>query len=147
MATESEINSKSTPPPDLPIRCQVVTPERIVVDEWVSQVVLPLPDGEYGIAKNHDPVIARLGYGSFRMKSGSIVRKYYVDGGFLQIRDNMVVILTNRAVDVSALNISEIDQQISATKSRSAQSDELIESRLVDLDRLRVRRRLASAAK
>ncbi|MFM1801657.1 MAG: synthase epsilon chain, sodium ion specific [Planctomycetota bacterium] len=147
MATESEINSKTTAPPDLPIRCQVVTPERIVVDEWVSQVVLPLPDGEYGIAKNHDPVIARLGYGSFRMKSGNTVRKFYVDGGFLQIRDNMVSILTNRAVDVSSLNITDIDQQIAATKSRSANSDELISSRLIDLDKLRVRRRLASSSK
>jgi F-type H+-transporting ATPase subunit epsilon len=147
MATESETNTKSTPPPDLPIRCQVVTPERIVVDEWVSQVIVPLPDGEFGIAKNHDPVIARLGYGSFRMKAGSASRNYYVDGGFLQIRDNIVVILTNRAVDVSSLNAAQIDEEIATVKGRTTHSAADLEGRMIDLDKLRTRRRLAGSAK
>lgn len=146
MSTGSTEKSRDTPPSaDQTIRCQVVTPERIVVDEWVSQIVVPLPDGEYGIARNHDPVIARLGFGSFRYKSSGTQRSYFIDGGFLQIRDNVVVILTNRAVDVASLNASQIDQELAAAKARPARNDAEINARLVDLDKLRSRRRLASS--
>lgn len=145
MANGSETNTKTMPTPDQQIRCQVVTPERIVVDEWVSQVVVPLPDGEFGISKNHDPVIARLGYGAFRMKSGSNSRSYYIDGGFLQIRDNEVVILTNRAVETKSLNSAQINEEIDLVKSRPAKTDHELQTRLIDLDKLRTRRRLATA--
>ena len=148
MSSGSSENSRDTSPSaDLPIRCQVVTPERIVVDEWVSSVIVPLPDGEYGIARNHDPVIARLGYGSFRVKTTGALRNYYIDGGFLQIRDNLVVILTNRAIDVSSLSTAQIDQEIATVKARTVRNDSEINARLTDLDKLRSRRRLASPSK
>ena len=148
MATASTENRSSTPPSsDLTIRCQVVTPERIVVDEWVRQIVVPLPDGEFGIGKNHDPVIARLGYGSLRLKLATGQRSFFVDGGFLQIRDNLVVILTSRAVDASGLNASQIDEDLKSVSKREATSDISIDARLVELDKLRSRLRLAKQNK
>ena len=75
-----ENRSTTAPSSDQSIRLQVVTPERIVIDEWVKQVVIPLPDGEYGIAKNHDPVIARLGFGALRLNSPTGQRRYFLNG-------------------------------------------------------------------
>lgn len=143
----TESRSDTPPSPDLAIRCQVVTPERIVLDEWVRHVVVPLPDGEFGVAKNHDPVIARLGYGSLRLRLASIDKNYYLDGGFLQIRDNHVVILTNRAIESSGLRPDEIERDLAAAKSRTASDDFAIESRLVEIDKLRTRLRLAKRNK
>ena len=148
MASAVTEKSSNTPPSaDQSIRVQVVTPERIVVDEWVKQVTVPLPDGEYGIAKNHDPVIARLGFGPLRLKSPSAQRSYFLDGGFLQLRDNIVVILTNKAVESSSLNSAQIDQEIQSARSRPAASDSDIETRLTDLAKLRARLRLAKQSK
>lgn len=148
MSTGSTETRSDTPPsPDQAIRCQVVTPERIVLDEWVRQVVVPLPDGEFGIARNHDPVIARLGYGSLRLKLASLEKNYYLDGGFLQIRDNHVVILTNRAQEATGLRAEEIEKDLAAAKSRAASDDVSIEARLVEIDKLRTRLRLAKRTK
>lgn len=148
MASPISENNAATPPSaDQAIRVQVVTPERIVVDEWVRQVVVPLPDGEYGIAKNHDPVIARLGFGPLRLKSPTTQRNYYVDGGFLQLRDNMVVVLTNKAVESGSLSAGQIEQDIQAARSRSATTDSAIETRMMELDKLRSRLRLAKQTK
>lgn len=148
MATATTEKSGNTPPSaDQSIRVQVVTPERIVVDEWVKQVTVPLPDGEYGIAKNHDPVIARLGFGPLRLKTPSSQRNYFLDGGFLQLRDNTVVILTNKAVESGSLNSGQIDQELQATRSRAAASDSEIDARLTDLAKLRARLRLAKQTK
>lgn len=148
MSTGSTETRSDTPPsPDLAIRCQVVTPERIVLDEWVRQVVVPLPDGEFGIAKNHDPVIARLGYGSLRLKLASLDKNYFLDGGFLQIRDNHVVILTNRAQEATGLRAEEIEKDLATAKSRPASDDASIEARLVEIDKLRTRLRMAKRTK
>lgn len=143
----TETRSDTPPSPDLAIRCQVVTPERIVLDEWVRQVVVPLPDGEFGIAKNHDPVIARLGYGSLRLKLASIEKNFYLDGGFLQIRDNHVVILTNRAQESSGLKAEDIERDLATAKVRPATDDASITARLVEIDKLRTRLRLAKRTK
>lgn len=143
----TEPRSDTPPSPELAIRCQVVTPERIVLDEWVKQVVVPLPDGEFGIGKNHDPVIARLGYGSLRLKLASIDKVYYLDGGFLQIRDNHVVILTNRAQEASGLRVETLERELEAARSKVANDDASIEARLTEVDKLRARLRIAKRTK
>ncbi len=79
-------------------QCVVVTPERAVLDETVDFVALPMYDGELGVLVNRAPLIGRLGAGDLRLKHGETEKHYFVDGGFAQIRDNVVTVLTSRAV-------------------------------------------------
>ena len=68
------------------IKCTVVTPEDTALEEDVSFVVVPMPDGELGVAAGHSPMIGRLGYGELRLKaSDGTESRYYVDGGFVQV--------------------------------------------------------------
>jgi F-type H+-transporting ATPase subunit epsilon len=80
------------------LRCVVVTPERAVLDEPSDFVALPLYDGELGILPGRLPLIGRLGFGEMRLVRGQQTQRYYVDGGFAQVRDNVVTVLTARAV-------------------------------------------------
>ena len=50
------------------------------------------------------PLIGRLGYGELRTKQEETVHRYYVDGGFAQVRDNVVTVLTNRALTTDAID-------------------------------------------
>ena len=75
-----------------------MTPEATVVETTADFVALPLVDGEYGVAPLHSPMIGRLGYGELRIRSGGHVDCYYADGGFVQVNNNLVSVLTNRAV-------------------------------------------------
>src|SRR3954454_1645267 len=79
------------------LQCVVVTPERILFDEVVEFVALPLFDGELGVLPGRSPLIGRLGYGELRTKALGATRRFFVDGGFAQIRDDVVTVLTNRA--------------------------------------------------
>ena len=45
------------------LKCIVVTPESMVLDQAADFVALPLFDGELGIAPLHTPLIGRLGFG------------------------------------------------------------------------------------
>ena len=80
------------------VQCVVVTPERAVLDEAVDFVALPMYDGELGVLPGRAPLIGRLGYGELRTRRGGAVRRYYVDGGFAQVRNNVVSVLTGKAI-------------------------------------------------
>jgi F0F1-type ATP synthase epsilon subunit len=79
------------------LTCLVVTPEQTALEQKCDFVALPLYDGEIGIAPGRSPLIGRLGYGEMRIKTGGVTTTYYVDGGFVQVDDNIVSVLTNRA--------------------------------------------------
>lgn len=87
-----------------PISCRVVTPEATVFDESVSGVVVPAFDGEVGILRNHAPMVALVGLGEMRVRSGGQVSRLAVDGGFLQVKNNCVIILTTRAATADSLD-------------------------------------------
>ncbi len=80
------------------VRCVVVTPERSVVEETVDSVVVPLYDGELGILPGRLALAARLGAGELRLTVGDQTTSYFVSGGFVQVRANVVTLLTTQAV-------------------------------------------------
>src|SRR5262249_8426537 len=91
------------------LRCVVVTPERAVLDEPADFVALPMYDGELGVLPGRAPLIGRLGYGELRLRRGADTKRYFVDGGFGQVRANVVTVLTQRAILAD-----EIDQSAAA---------------------------------
>src|SRR6187200_1301104 len=102
------------------LTCTVVTPEQTALETKADFVALPLFDGEIGIAANHSPLIGRLGYGEMRIRSGGQTQVYYVDGGFVQVADNVVAILTNRAVAAKNLDAAAAETQLQSALQRAA---------------------------
>lgn len=109
------------------MECIVVTPEAQVRDGIARFVALPLYDGEIGIAPLHSPMIGRLGYGEMRITHGDgHMERFYVDGGFVQVHNNIVSVLTNRAIPASDLNAASAAEQLTAARARPAHSPELL---------------------
>jgi F-type H+-transporting ATPase subunit epsilon len=109
-----------TTPTSTSLRCVVVTPESTAVDTPCEFVAVPLFDGEAGIAPGRAPLIGRLGYGELRVRNGGQTSRYYVDGGFVQVADNIVSVLTNKAVLSSAINATAAQEQLSAALATHA---------------------------
>lgn len=107
------------------IQVVIVTPEATVLDRKAEFCALPLVDGEIGILTGHAPTIGRLGYGELRVRDGSTTLHYYVDGGFAQISDNLVSVLTSRAVPVSELREAEIRERLTAAEHSSGSASEM----------------------
>ena len=104
----------------------VVTPEATVLEQEAEFVALPLYDGEIGIAPLHSPLIGRLGYGEMRIKTGAKTLHYYIDGGFVQVVDDVVSVLTNRAVLASKLDIAVAQAQLSSAMTKPVDTPELL---------------------
>lgn len=123
------------------LTCVVVTPEQTVLSESTDFVALPLFDGELGVAPKHSPMIGRLGYGEMRLGRGPSARRYYVDGGFVQVLNDVVTVLTGRAVDAAKLDAEVAREQLRTAQSRPANTEELlaIRDRLIAQSRAQIR--------
>lgn len=82
---------------DAPIRISVISPERTIYEGTADMVVAPAWDGEVGILKNHAPMIVLLGQGDLRVRRGNTEERFFVGGGFLQVIDNTITVLSERA--------------------------------------------------
>jgi F-type H+-transporting ATPase subunit epsilon len=96
------------------MKCVVVTPERAVLDTTCDFVAVPLYDGEMGFLPGRQPMIGRLGYGELRVVQGKTTRRYYVDGGFVQVRDDVVTLLTAKAVPAEELKVDAAQAALEA---------------------------------
>lgn len=102
------------------IQVVVVTPENTVADIAAEYCAVPLIDGEIGILPGHAPTIGRMGYGEMRVRHANKTEAWYVDGGFVQIADNVVSVLTGRAIPVGKLNAEEIRQRLATAEANSS---------------------------
>jgi F-type H+-transporting ATPase subunit epsilon len=102
------------------LQCVVVTPEKTWLDELVDFVVLPVYDGELGVLPGHTPLIARLGFGELRTKTGESLSRYFVDGGFAQVRDDVVTVLTHRAIPAEQLDTAAAAQELERAEALRA---------------------------
>jgi F-type H+-transporting ATPase subunit epsilon len=94
------------------VQCVVVTPERAVLDEQVDFVALPMYDGELGVLPGRAPLIGRLGPGELRTTKGARTARYFVDGGFAQVRADVVTVLTPRALRAEELTVPVAEQAL-----------------------------------
>ena len=125
------------------VKCIVVTPEATVTEKTVDSVVVPLYDGELGILPGHAPLIGRLGFGELRMQHGGQTERLYVDGGFVQVADDVVSLLTEDAKPVEKLEEAEAKALLAEAQEKTANTVELQAIRQRSLDRARAQIRLA----
>jgi F-type H+-transporting ATPase subunit epsilon len=108
-----------------PLQCMVVTPERTVLDERAEFVAVPLYDGELGIMRGRAPLIGRLGQGLLRTRStDGRTHEIFVDGGFVQVRDDVVTLLTSRATSAENVDAAVVQKDLAAARAIVAKTPE-----------------------
>jgi F-type H+-transporting ATPase subunit epsilon len=107
------------------INLTITTPERIVFQDQVDEVVLPTPQGEIGILPNHLPLISLMSAGEIRVKKGEEMTPLAVSSGFIEVRNNQVTILAD-----TAEKAEEIDEQRAQAGRERAQA--LMKERATD---------------
>jgi F-type H+-transporting ATPase subunit epsilon len=109
---------------DKTLKCVVVTPERAVLDQAVDFVAVPMYDGELGVLPGRAPLIGRLGYGELRTQVGQTICRYFIDGGFVQIRNNVVTVLTARAIPAEDIKLAAAEDALRVAQKIAATPEE-----------------------
>ncbi|MCX5756508.1 MAG: F0F1 ATP synthase subunit epsilon [Gemmatimonadetes bacterium] len=79
------------------LRVSVISPEAVLFEGDASSVVAPAFDGEVGILTGHAAMVTTLGTGTLRLGDG---QSFKVEGGFLQVDENTVRVVTEKASKV-----------------------------------------------
>lgn len=112
----------------------VISPEKPLFSGKADSVVARAYDGEVGILVNHAPMLTKLGTGQVVITKGGTVTRFAIQSGFLEVADNKVVVLSERAVAVEdthwvkAEEIAAVEKELSETTDRSRREE--LEERL-----------------
>lgn len=129
------------------LHLKIVTPEKLILDGEVSQVNIPTEQGELGILPHHANLMAKLMPGELVIKRNGKIETMAVGGGFLQITDNILTVMTDLATyaaDIDERAVEEAKKRAETALSQTLSNEEYAET-LANLEKslaqLRVKRR------
>ena len=95
----------------LKINFEIVTPERVVLKEQVSQVTAPTKQGEITILPNHIPLVASLMPGVIEVVKTDGTREVMsISGGFIEVLKDKVVILADTAERAEEIDVKRVEE-------------------------------------
>jgi F-type H+-transporting ATPase subunit epsilon len=94
----------------MPLRLDIVTPERLAYSDDVDEVIAPGSQGELGILPHHAPLLTTLGLGELRVRKGGAEEVFAIVGGFLQVRPDRVVVMAETADMASEIDLERAEE-------------------------------------
>jgi F-type H+-transporting ATPase subunit epsilon len=94
----------------VPIKLDIVTPEKLAYSDEVDAVVLPGSEGELGVLPHHAPLISTLGAGELRLRKGGEEESFAIIGGFLQVLPDKVVVMAENADMASEIDLDKAQE-------------------------------------
>lgn len=79
------------------MKVSVISPDRTIYEGEADSIVVPAWDGKLGVMPGHAPLLVLLGEGEMRVTSNGTDERFHINGGFLQVVDDVVTVLSERA--------------------------------------------------
>ena len=89
---------------------EVVTPDRLLVREQVSEAQIPLANGYIGVLPKHAPLLGELGTGDLTYVAGGRRRHMVVSGGWTEVLDEHVRVLADSAEDADDIDLARAEE-------------------------------------
>ena len=103
---------------------ELVTPERMVVSQDASEVVVPGVEGEFTVFAGHAPVISTLRPGVVHATLGDGRKiRAFVKGGFAEVDADHVTILAARALNVESMDAEAIGKELQTAEAELAAAE------------------------
>lgn len=119
------------------IQVILATPYKPYYNGMAESVIVPLYDGLAGVLKNHVDMIAQLGSGKLIINTNEDKNIFFIDGGFLEVSKNKVVILAHEAYKKDEINYNDVEKQYKSILQEVAINDEQILQKIQRLDSVR----------
>lgn len=124
----------------------LITPERAVLDLEATFVAFPAFDGEMGVLPHRAPLVVKLGAGELRVEGPEGEHRYFVDGGFGQMVDNRLTLLSEQARPVAELDRAQAERELEAARALPGSDEAAQTARERAVVRARAKLRLTRAA-
>lgn len=121
----------------------IITPERAVYSGDTTSAVVPAHDGEIGFLTHRAPMLVRLGVGTLRLKTDDGDLAFYVDGGFAEMVDDQLTVLTEDAIPAADLGRAQAESELTEALDLPAQTVDEVTARDQALARAKAKVKLA----
>ena len=104
------------------IDLQIVTPDRLIVQEQVDEVEIPGAEGYFGVLPGHTPLLASLAVGELWYRKGQ--EKFYLSlaFGFAEVLPDRVTILARLAERAEEIDVERAELARRRAEERLSQS-------------------------
>ena len=113
------------------LHLKIVTPEKLIFDEEVSQVNVSTEQGILGILPNHANLMAKLQPGELIIKNKGKNESIAIGDGFLQVADNTLTVMTDLATyaaDIDERAVEEAKKRAEQALSQILSDEEYAET-------------------
>lgn len=94
----------------------VLTPNRIIWDSEVNEILLATDSGQIGVLPNHAPIATAVDIGILRIRLNDQWLTVALMGGFARIGNNEITVLVNDAEKSSDIDPEEAQQTLEIAK-------------------------------
>ena len=106
---------------------EIITPEKIAFKDKIDEAIVPTVNGEIAILPHHVGLLTQIAPGELIIKKNNKLQSVAITGGFLEISNNRISIITNYAVNAESINIAKAEE----AKKRA---EHLMQERTTDRD-------------
>jgi F-type H+-transporting ATPase subunit epsilon len=119
--------------------CSIVTPSRSAFEGDVSYATFQAWDGQQGVLGLRSPLLTKLGVGSVRLDvAGGPPRRFLLCGGFAQMHEDTLTLLTDRAIPAEEISLAEAEAELKKASAEVVTGTE-------DREKLELQQQLAMA--
>jgi F-type H+-transporting ATPase subunit epsilon len=94
------------------LNVRVITPDKVVWDAMVEELILPSSTGQIGILTDHAPLLTALDIGVMRLKSEAGWTSLVLMEGFAEVEENKVTILCNGAEEGGSIDLKSAQEEL-----------------------------------
>nr|YP_010569709.1 ATP synthase CF1 epsilon subunit [Podocarpus salignus]UZF97416.1 ATP synthase CF1 epsilon subunit [Podocarpus salignus] len=104
------------------LNLRVLTPNRVVWDSEVKEIILSTNSGQIGVLPNHASLVTALDIGVMKIRLDAQWSTMALMGGFAKIDDNNVTVLVNNAERGIDIDLQEAREDFRIAKADLAQA-------------------------
>ncbi|MBI3709339.1 MAG: F0F1 ATP synthase subunit epsilon [Proteobacteria bacterium] len=106
------------------LQFELVSPERLLLNEPVEMVVVPGTEGDFGVLPGHAPMISTVRPGVIDMHDdGQVRQRIFVAGGFAEVTFERCTVLADEAAPLAELDRTGVETELKGLRDKLAEAD------------------------
>lgn len=102
---------------------EIVTPDKKFFDGKAEMLITRTSQGDIGILRNHEDMVAPLSVGVIRIKNGDEFKDAACSGGFMTVSSTKVTLITDAAEWAEEIDVERAKDALERAKARIAEKD------------------------
>lgn len=94
----------------MPVRCEIVSQDRLVWEGDADIVIVPGEAGDMGILPNHAPLLSTLRYGILTVRYQGREEVFAIAGGVIEVQPEIITVLADAAESVAEIDVARAQE-------------------------------------